>query len=73
MKLAAFQVIICLGTAIANNIFSLYLHRLHCKNNTNMNSDNILTCELLNLTKINFIKPVQYAENNGRIRNNLVS
>ena len=49
-----------------NNIFSLYLHRLHCKNITNMNSDNILTCELVNLTKINFIKPVQYAENNGR-------
>ena len=34
-----------------NNIFSLYLHRLHCKNNTNMNSDNILTCELVNLTR----------------------
>ena len=34
-----------------NNIFSLYLHRLHCKNNTNMNSGNILTCELVNLTR----------------------
>ena len=34
-----------------NDIFSLYLHHLHCKNNTNMNSGNILTCELVNLTK----------------------
>ena len=34
-----------------HNIFSLYLRHLHCKNNTNMNSDNILTCELVNLTK----------------------
>ena len=34
-----------------HNIFSLYLHHLHCKNNTKMNSDNILTCELVNLTK----------------------
>ena len=55
MKLADFQVIICLGTAIANNVitfsacsFIIYIARI---THANMNSDNILTCELANLTR----------------------